>query len=150
MFLDVGRVARCYTKFERPVLRLLRPSSRAFSVCDRRNQEPPIAFGLEYVHTDPKPPNPSAKNIAVLGGGITGLTAAFELARTIPHATVTLWEKSQRLGGWLDSEIVEVPGGEVLFEWGARSFRVPERGGLATANLVGARGMSIKGVESDV
>lgn len=82
-------------------------------------------------------PNPKAQNIAVLGGGITGLTTAFHLQRTIPHAEISIFEQQERIGGWLNSEIVEVDGGEVLFEWGARSLR-PDvgRAGLATFMLV--------------
>jgi len=88
---------------------------------------------------DPRPlPNPRAKNVAVLGGGITGLTSAFDIARTIPDAKVTLYEQNTRLGGWLDSETVEVDGGKVLFEWGPRTLR-PDiaHTGRATISLVG-------------
>jgi protoporphyrinogen oxidase len=82
--------------------------------------------------------NFNAKKVAVLGGGITGLAAAYELARTIPHASITVYEKSERLGGWLNSEVVPVKGGRIIFEWGARSFRTPRDDGLATTMLVSA------------
>ena len=73
-------------------------------------------------------PNPDARNIAVIGGGITGLSTAFFVSKEIPNAKITIFEQNERLGGWLDSEKVEVDGGEVLFEWGPRSLR-PDNGG---------------------
>lgn len=81
--------------------------------------------------------NPNARNIAVLGGGITGLATAFELSRTVPGAKITIYETAKRLGGWMDSEIVPVDGGEVVFEWGPRTLRHTGDGsGVATVNLV--------------
>ena len=77
-------------------------------------------------------PNPDAENIAVLGGGITGLATAYHLAQTVPDAKITIFEKSSRLGGWIDSERVEVEGGDVIFEWGPRSLR-PDLGGAGSA-----------------
>jgi NADPH-dependent 2,4-dienoyl-CoA reductase/sulfur reductase-like enzyme len=82
-------------------------------------------------------PNPKAHDIAVLGGGITGLTTAYHLQRTIPYANITIYDQQERLGGWLDSDVIKVDGGEVLFEWGARSLRPDMNGpGLATIMLV--------------
>lgn len=68
-------------------------------------------------------PNPRAKKVAVLGGGITGLATAFNLSRDLPNSQITIFESSSRLGGWLDSEKVEVDGGHVVFEWGPRTLR---------------------------
>jgi hypothetical protein len=81
--------------------------------------------------------NRNAKNIAVLGGGITGLATAFELSRIVPGARITIYEAAKRLGGWMDSEMVPVDGGEVVFEWGPRTLRHTGDGsGVATINLV--------------
>lgn len=81
--------------------------------------------------------NPNAKSIAVLGGGITGLATAFELSRIIPDAKITVYETAKKLGGWVDSEIVPVDDGEVVFEWGPRTLRNTSDGsGMATVNLV--------------
>jgi oxygen-dependent protoporphyrinogen oxidase len=91
----------------------------------------------QYIPPRRSSPNPHAKRIAVLGGGITGLTSAFHLANRLPHARITLFEKTSRLGGWIDSERVQVDGGDVLFEWGPRSLRPDPKGaGLATLALV--------------
>ncbi|RMZ91540.1 hypothetical protein DV736_g1223, partial [Chaetothyriales sp. CBS 134916] len=73
-------------------------------------------------------PNPGARNIAIIGGGITGLTTAFYISRQIPTAKITIFDKRPRLGGWLESERLEVGDGDILFEWGARSLR-PDRSG---------------------
>lgn len=66
-------------------------------------------------------------NIAVLGGGLTGLTAAYYLAKKLPStAKITLYESSDRLGGWIKTDRVPVDvegkSGTVSFERGARSL----------------------------
>lgn len=83
-------------------------------------------------------PNPKAKNIAVIGGGVTGLAATYHLSRTLPDARITLFEAKKKLGGWLESELIPVDDGEVLFEWGPRTLRTDSLGpGRYTAQLVG-------------
>ncbi|MFC1493611.1 FAD-dependent oxidoreductase, partial [candidate division KSB1 bacterium] len=47
------------------------------------------------------------KNILVIGGGITGLTAALEAAKT--GYKVRLVEKSDKLGGWLSKQHKSIP-----------------------------------------
>ncbi|KAJ5540838.1 hypothetical protein N7494_005914 [Penicillium frequentans] len=64
-----------------------------------------------------------AFHAAVIGGGITGLTSAFHLSRNSECSSVTVYEKSPRLGGWMRSERVPVRGGDVLFEYGPRTIR---------------------------
>jgi len=94
-------------------------------------------------------------NIAVLGGGISGLTAAYYLSKLAPQgAKVILLEGSNRLGGWLQSNRVDpgdygldrqIPnssdsemlnGNKVLFECGPRTLRPVGPGGVATLELV--------------
>jgi len=41
--------------------------------------------------------------IAVVGGGISGLAAAHRLRELLPHAELSLFEASARLGGVLDT-----------------------------------------------
>ena len=62
---------------------------------------------------------------AVIGGGITGLTAAFRLSRSSKCSKVTLYEKSPRLGGFVQSETIPVDGGKIVFEHGPRTIRAP-------------------------
>lgn len=64
-------------------------------------------------------------DIAVLGGGLTGLTTAYYLTRFNPDAKVTIYESQARVGGWIDTEKVEVTtlaGNDetISFERGAR------------------------------
>lgn len=56
--------------------------------------------------------------IAILGGGISGLSAAWELNKRVPHAEVVLLEKESRLGGWIETK----QSGPFLFERGPRTF----------------------------
>jgi oxygen-dependent protoporphyrinogen oxidase len=70
---------------------------------------------------------PDDASVAVLGGGLTGLTTAYYLAKWLPSTTkITLLEGSDRLGGWIrtDRVPVKVGGveGVVNFERGPRSF----------------------------
>ncbi|SPQ18121.1 2957ed3d-b889-4060-818b-25abf414d309 [Thermothielavioides terrestris] len=73
------------------------------------------------------------RSIAVLGGGLTGLTTAWHLTRALPHARITLYEASDRLGGWIDTSTVNLRNrygqeGPVHFERAARMVR-PQTGG---------------------
>lgn len=58
--------------------------------------------------------------IAVLGGGLGGLSATFYLLTKHPKQAVTLIEASNRLGGWIKSTILE---GNIIFEQGPRTIR---------------------------
>ena len=75
-------------------------------------------------------------DVAVLGGGITGLASAYHLSRLVPYANITLFEASSRLGGWLHSKQVDVGTGKVVFEQGPRNLRPTNPNGLVTLDLV--------------
>ncbi|KAA1472505.1 Protoporphyrinogen oxidase [Dentipellis sp. KUC8613] len=80
-------------------------------------------------------------HIAILGGGVTGLSAAFHLARLHPNARITLLEKQPRLGGWLRSERVEVEDADghkasILLETGPRTFRANAKPVVELVNLL--------------
>jgi len=86
------------------------------------------------------------QDIAVLGGGLAGLATAYYLTRFSPSANITLYESSNRLGGWIDTKKVEVQTesggvGHTLFERGARTI-APSRGAvyddMVLYQLVGA------------
>lgn len=66
------------------------------------------------------------KDIAVLGGGLTGLTTAYYLTRFHPDANITIYEADDRLGGWVDTEKISVKTKDgkdatISFERGART-----------------------------
>lgn len=92
----------------------------------------PRTFEPEKVASAPNTP----RNIAILGGGITGLSAAHYLARELPTAKITIYDSSDRLGGWLQSKRVDVGNGNVLFESGPRTLRPNTIPGMTTAELV--------------
>ncbi|KAK7047306.1 oxygen-dependent protoporphyrinogen oxidase [Paramarasmius palmivorus] len=83
-------------------------------------------------------------HIAVLGGGLTGLSSAFHLSRRFPEASITLLEKGSHLGGWVSSERVAVRHpdghtGEVVLESGPRTLRPNAKSVLELINLLGLK-----------
>ncbi|OCF34274.1 protoporphyrinogen oxidase [Kwoniella heveanensis BCC8398] len=72
------------------------------------------------------------RRIAVLGGGLSGLTTAYHLTRLLPTSKITLLDSASRVGGWIDSSIREIGfrdaegvirEGTVTTESGPRSIR---------------------------
>lgn len=57
--------------------------------------------------------------IAILGGGISGLSAAWQLLQKHPTAKISLFEASAHLGGWIQT----TQSGPFLFEQGPRTFQ---------------------------
>jgi NAD(P)-binding Rossmann-like domain len=110
-----------------------KPLSHCYATTSLRLSDTPSSTGKSAPTGSDHP----EKSYAVLGGGVTGLSAAYFLTRKFPNAKVTIYEASKRLGGWVDSEIVEVDGGQALFEWGPRSLRPDFSGpGSVTIQLV--------------
>lgn len=75
--------------------------------------------------------------VAIVGGGLSGLTVAYQLSRELPDARITVLEASDRPGGALHT--VDFPSGPM--EMGAEAFivRRPEAGELvAELGLTGA------------
>ena len=82
-------------------------------------------------------PRPDIPDVAVLGGGITGLSTAYYLSKSLPPSTrIVLFEASPRLGGWLNSTFVDVGNGKVVFEGGPRTLRPSVPNGLVTLDMV--------------
>ncbi|KAJ7822265.1 hypothetical protein B0H14DRAFT_3089023 [Mycena olivaceomarginata] len=79
------------------------------------------------------------RHIAILGGGLTGLSSAFHLSRRFPASTITIIDKNKTLGGWASStERVQLPGGRgsVVLEGGPRSLRPASNAVLELIHLL--------------
>lgn len=92
------------------------------------------------------------KRIAVLGGGISGLTSAYRLAQQLPkdRYDIVLLEHQNRLGGWIQSERITLPSNDAnaatssttaLIEKGPRSIRPAGYSGLMMLDLVRSLGL---------
>ncbi|KAI9754130.1 MAG: hypothetical protein M4579_004852 [Chaenotheca gracillima] len=86
----------------------------------------------------PGPP----QEIAIVGGGISGLAATHYLAEQYPDVPIHLYESSSRLGGWVESKRVQVGAGTVVFEQGPRNLRPNAPNGLVTLDLVDRLGIA--------
>uniref|UniRef100_A0A6J0TZR5 Protoporphyrinogen oxidase n=2 Tax=Pogona vitticeps TaxID=103695 RepID=A0A6J0TZR5_9SAUR len=78
------------------------------------------------------------RTVAVLGGGVSGLAAAFYLARSPQAPKVILVESSSRLGGWINSTRKE---DGAVFEHGPRGIRPAGAVGKNTLLLVSDLGL---------
>lgn len=98
--------------------------------------EVPLPSLPKTVKATHPPSHDPPQNIAILGGGITGLASAYYLSKELPSASITLYEASDRMGGWLQSKHVDVGNGKVIFEQGPRTIRPRTPAGLVTLELV--------------
>ncbi|MCJ1474141.1 hypothetical protein MMC13_002799 [Lambiella insularis] len=80
--------------------------------------------------------NHKVEEVAVLGGGITGLASAFYISKAFKDVPITLYEAGSRLGGWLRSSSVDVSNGNVVFEQGPRTLRPSIPNGMVTLDLI--------------
>ncbi|XP_037739493.1 protoporphyrinogen oxidase isoform X5 [Chelonia mydas] len=78
------------------------------------------------------------RTVAVVGGGISGLTACYQLARSPNAPKIILLEGSGRLGGWLHSTRTE---DGAVFEHGPRGIRPAGSVGKNTLLMVSELGL---------
>jgi oxygen-dependent protoporphyrinogen oxidase len=91
----------------------------------------------------PRPGAAPAK-VAVLGGGIAGLTCAHYLTRLLPKTEVVLLEGADRFGGWVHSISQVTPSthpsqdipGELIFEAGPRTLTTKGLSGWLALDVV--------------
>ncbi|KAI7865922.1 hypothetical protein BDF14DRAFT_1952186 [Spinellus fusiger] len=92
-------------------------------------------------------------SVAVLGGGISGLSTAFYLSRSAPTTKIVVVEAGNRVGGWIRSQRVS-PGTyfsipttldskeeNVLLEVGPRSLRPVGPGGAVVLDMMSTLGL---------
>ena len=103
--------------------------SRPFRYASTAN----VAVPIRYSSTTQ---SPNVGHVAILGGGVTGLTAAHYLTQQFPRTKITIFESQPRLGGWLNSQQVDTPNGKITFESGPRSLRVQGANGGLMLRLV--------------
>ena len=75
---------------------------------------------------------------SVVGGGISGLTAAYYLKTLIPSLDVTIYEASSRLGGWIQTTNQN----GLILEHGPRTVRPVGPKGANTLELVEDLGLA--------
>ena len=73
------------------------------------------------------------KRIAVLGGGISGLTSAWSLSKSSSKLEVVLLESGSSTGGWIRS--LQTPCGSI-HEVGPRSMRFRYKAGKVALAMV--------------
>lgn len=104
-------------------------SSDKRTICNRQRRHA-RTFSATTVVLD------TVKDVAILGGGITGLATAHYLSEEYPDAKITLYESKPHLGGWMNTKAVDVGNGEVMFESGPRSLRPQAPNGTLALRLV--------------
>ena len=77
----------------------------------------------------------------ILGGGITGLSAAHYLSKFVSTEKIVLLEASNRLGGWINTSRHE---DGILHEHGPRTIRPAGLAGANTLELAEELGLSDK------
>ncbi|CAO3630811.1 unnamed protein product [Cunninghamella blakesleeana] len=76
--------------------------------------------------------------VTILGGGISGLSAAYYLTRLAPNVKVRLLEASQRVGGWIKSSHID---NKVIFEAGPRTLRPHGVAGTVLLDMIKELGL---------
>ncbi|CCH44560.1 protoporphyrinogen oxidase [Wickerhamomyces ciferrii] len=62
-------------------------------------------------------------NVAVIGGGISGLSFVYFLSKLRPDLNFTIFERSSRFGGYINTELHNFNGEKIKLEKGPRTLR---------------------------
>lgn len=95
------------------------------------------ATAKHHAHNGSRPQGHEQESIAIIGGGISGLSCAHYLARESPNTQITIFEEGTELGGWLRSKTMNVDNGTIVFEGGPRTLRPGTPAGMVTLEMVG-------------
>ncbi|CAN6629345.1 hypothetical protein TRVA0_012S00892 [Trichomonascus vanleenenianus] len=81
------------------------------------------------------------QELIILGGGISGLSLAWYTAKARPDIRIRIVEGSNRVGGYMQSESVEVDGGKTMFEFGPRTLLPSHPGTLLAIHMMEELGL---------
>ncbi|WP_417745008.1 protoporphyrinogen oxidase [Rosistilla oblonga] len=93
----------------------------------------------------PQPTPPRHARVAVIGGGISGLVAAFDLRHRHPEWDVVLYEASDRVGGVIRTLRQD----DFLLEFGADSFSVQPPGAIQLCRDLGIEDRLVDPLEAN-
>ena len=78
-------------------------------------------------------------DVAIVGGGLAGLTTAYRIVSDAPKLRTVVLEESDRVGGAIRTERIPLADGECIVEWSADSFL---GGKPAARELIGELGLT--------
>ncbi|KAI9644902.1 oxygen-dependent protoporphyrinogen oxidase [Ciborinia camelliae] len=134
---------RAYSSQTRPQLCTRERSQPLWKYCRSHvSSHTPTERSAEFKSEDASTEEWKEPSVAVIGGGITGLATAYYLTQMAPHLKITLYEESERLGGWLRTKHIDMGDGEVVFEQGPRTLRPNTPAGFVTLNLIRDLGLT--------
>lgn len=81
--------------------------------------------------------NPLIMKIIIIGGGISGLSAAYYAQKQFPDARITLIEASDRWGGKISTQRVPYENGDFIIEGGPDTFLATKPWGAALCRELG-------------
>lgn len=79
-----------------------------------------------------------SKTVSIIGGGISGLSAAFWLIQEDPEIEITIIEKQNKVGGWIQTEVSE---SLQIYESGPRTLRATKERGKALYEMITILGL---------
>lgn len=81
---------------------------------------------------------PKNGRVAVIGGGVSGLTFSYYLLRLRPDLRISIFEKSNSPGGWISTERLKntTDGKEIVLEKGPRTLRGVSDGTLLIVDIL--------------
>jgi len=74
--------------------------------------------------------------VAVLGAGISGLSFSYFLHKLRPDVSIEIFERKLEVGGWIKTQRLATPNGEIVMEKGPRTLRGVSSGTLLIVDML--------------
>lgn len=74
--------------------------------------------------------------VAVLGAGISGLSFSYFLHKLRPDVSIEIFERKLEVGGWIETQRLATPNGEIVMEKGPRTLRGVSSGTLLIVDML--------------